>query len=224
MNYENNNSKATLLGSTGLIGNHILKYLIADESYTSVTVIVRREVNIDHPKVKVVVIDFSDKQAFQKAIEPESTIFCAIGTTNSKVKGNKEKYRKVDYDIPVNAAKFGKDKDCDTFVLVSSTGADSNSSNFYTKLKGEVEDKISSLGYRNLHIFRPSILLGDRDEFRLGEKLGKIVMSAFSFLLPSKIKPIQAKDVAKAMVEASKNKLKGRHIFHYNSILDMSKK
>jgi uncharacterized protein YbjT (DUF2867 family) len=216
-------TKITLLGATGLIGSHVLKYLTEDDSVSTINVIVRRQVDFNHPKVKLIVIDFSNDEAFQNAIEPESTIFYAIGTTNKNVSGDKEKYRKVDYDIPVNAAKFGKDKGCKTFVLVSSIGADSNSSSFYTKLKGEVEDKISSLDYDNLHIFQPSLLLGDRKEFRIGERLGQFFMTTFSFLLPSKYKPVQAKDVAKAMLEASKNKLRGKNIYHYHSILDLSK-
>ena len=184
----------------------------------------RRKTNFGNPKVKEVIIDFNDKEAFQHAIEAGSSIFCAIGTTNSKVKGNKEMYRKVDYDIPVHAAKFGLEKNCNTFVLVSSTGADSNSSNFYTKLKGEVEDDISSLGYQNLHILRPSLLLGNREEFRFGEKLGKYFMTVFSFLIPSKYKAIQAKNVAKAMLKASKVNINETQVYHYREILNLSQK
>lgn len=213
--------KTTLLGSTGLIGGHILKYLIEDQSIESITCIVRRKVDFQHTKVKYKIIDFNEDGAFKNAIAPESTIFCAIGTTNKKVSGNKGKYRAVDYDIPVNAAKFGKEKGCNTFVLVSSMGADSSSSNFYTRLKGEVEDKISDLGFNHLHIFRPSLLLGDRQEFRLGESIGQVLMTIFSFLLPSKIKPIQARDVAKAMVMASKNEINRTKIYFYRDIKNL---
>lgn len=215
--------KTTLLGATGLIGSHVLEELIKDDNFSEIKVIVRRKVDLKHPKLKVVVVDFQDKKTFYNAIEPGSTIFCAIGTTNSKVDGDKEKYRKVDYDIPVNAAKFGLEKDCKQFILVSSYGANSKSSNFYTKLKGEVEDKLSNLGYPSLHIFRPSLLLGNRKENRLGEKIGKVVMTTFSFLLPQNMKPIQAQDVAEAMIQASKNKNSGKHIYQYKAILDLAK-
>jgi uncharacterized protein YbjT (DUF2867 family) len=199
--------------------------LIEDQSVESITCIVRREVNFDHHKVRVKVIDFQDLEVYEDAIEPQSSIFCAIGTTNKKVKGNKEKYRSVDYHIPVKAAKFGLKKGCKTFVLVSSMGADSKSSNFYTRLKGEVEDEISNLGFDNLHIFRPSLLLGDRSEFRLGERIGQILMNAISFLLPSKIKPIHAKQVAKAMVMASKQSLKDSNkIYFYKDIKELCEK
>lgn len=217
------NSKATLLGATGLIGGHLLDELKNDSSYKEIHVILRRQVDFNHPRVKEVVIDFEDEKAFQNAIAPESVVFCAVGTTQSKVDGDKEKYRKVDYNIPVNAAKFGLERDCKSFVLVSSIGADSKSSNFYTKLKGEVEDKVSELGYKNLHIFRPSLLLGDRKENRTGERIAKLFMSAFSFLLPPKYKPIQAKVVAKAMLKASKVKEEGKHIYDYTSISSLAK-
>lgn len=218
-----NNNRVTLLGATGLIGGHVLQYLINDKSVTNITTILRRKAGINHPKVKEVVINFQDKESFQKAVDPHSTIYCAIGTTNSKVKGDKEKYRSIDYDIPVNAAKIGISKGCDTFVLVSSMGANAKSSNFYTNLKGKVEVKVSSFGYKNLHIFRPSILLGKRQEFRFGEKLAKTVMKTFSFLLPSKIKPIQAKDVAISMVKASKHNIDNIKIYHYKDILRVAK-
>ncbi len=214
--------KTTLLGATGLIGSHVLKNLIEDKSVSSITVIVRRKTDFDHPKVKEVVIDFKDENAFQNAIEPESVIFCAVGTTNKKVKGNTTKYRAVDYDIPVKAAQFGIEKDCQSFVLVSSMGANPKSSNFYTKLKGEVEEEISGLGYQNLYIFRPSLLLGKREEFRFGEKLAKFFMGTFSFLLPSKIKPIQAKYVANAMVKASKVKINATQVYRYKDIIRLS--
>jgi len=214
--------KATLLGATGLIGSHVLKYLVEDDDVSSITTVVRRKINFNHPKVKEVVIDFTDEKAFRTAIEPKSIIFCAVGTTNKKVKGNTTKYRAVDFDIPVKAAQFGIEKDSQAFVLVSSLGANPRSSNFYTKLKGEVEEEITSLGYPNLHIFRPSLLLGDRQEFRLGEQVAKAFMRTFSFVMPSKIKPIQAKAVAKAMLKASKIKIDGRQVYHYQDIFKHS--
>lgn len=212
------NKKATLLGATGLIGGYLLELLKNDETYTEIKILVRRQVDINHQKIKTAVIDFEDKPTFQSEIIPGSVIFCAIGTTNTKVKDNKALYRKVDYDIPINAAKFGLAKGCPQFIVVSSVGADSKSSNFYTKLKGEVEDKLSELNILTLHIFRPSILLGKRKEFRLGETLAKLFMNTFSFLMPAKIKPIQAKTVAKAMLSVSKSPNKGIKIYHNQAI------
>ena len=212
------NKKATLLGASGLIGGHLLELLKNDEAFTDIKILVRRKLDINDPKVKQAVIDFEDKTSFQSEIIPGSIMFCAVGTTNSKVKGNKALYRKVDYDIPVNAAQFGLAKGCPRFVVVSSLGADSKSSNFYTKLKGEVEDRLLEMNFSSLHIFRPSLLLGERKEFRFGETLAKILMNTFSFLMPAKIKPIQAKVVAKAMLSVSKSQNKGIQIYHNQDI------
>jgi uncharacterized protein YbjT (DUF2867 family) len=145
-------------------------------------------------------------------------IFCAVGTTQKKVKGDKTAYRKVDYDIPVNAARFCKMTGCEKFILVSSVGANSKSNNFYLKLKGEVEDAVKDVGLKSVHIMQPSVLLGDRKEFRLGEKIGKGIMKIFSFLIPSKYKPIHGRDVAKGMISASKNSEEGFFVYDFNGI------
>ena len=213
------NKKATLLGATGLIGGHLLQLLQDDETYTEIKLLVRRKIDIKHPKVNVAVIDFEDKTSFKSQIIPDSVIFCAVGTTSSKVKGNKDLYRKVDYDISVNAAEFGLEKGCKQFLLVSSLGANPKSSNFYYKLKGEVEEALIDLKIPTIAIFRPSLLLGQREEFRFGETLAKILMTTFSFVLPSKIKPIRADDVAKAMLSVSKSKTKGTKIYHNRDIM-----
>ena len=218
------NKKATILGATGLIGSHLLDLLKNDESFTEIKILVRRQIDINHPKIKIAVIDFDDKMAFQSAIVPNSVIFCAVGTTSTKVKGNKDLYRKVDYDIPINAAKFGLAKDCQQFIIISSLGANAKSSNFYTKLKGEVEERLMELNYTTLHILRPSLLLGERKEFRFGEILAKLFMKTFSFLLPTKIKPIQASDIAKAMLALSKKNLKGTKIYKNKDMIKIINK
>lgn len=212
------NKKATLLGASGLIGGHVLQLLKNDEDFTDIKILVRQKLDINHPKIKQAVIDFEDKTSFKSEIIPGSIIFCAVGTTNAKVKGNKAIYRKVDYDIPINAAQFGIDKGCPRFIIVTSLGADSKSSNFYTKLKGEVEDRLSEMNFSSLHIFRPSLLLGQRKEYRFGETVAKIFMNTFSFLMPAKIKPIQAKVVAKAMLSVSKSQSKDIQIYHNQDI------
>ena len=154
-----------------------------------------------------------DAESLMLAIEGSDVVFCTVGTTNKKVKGDKEAYRKVDYDIPVKAARFCKMRGCETFVLVSAVGANSKSSNFYLKLKGEVEDAVKGTGLRSIHIMRPSMLLGDRKEFRLGEKIAKVLMKATSFLWPGKYKPVHAADVAKAMIVAARENKEGFFVY-----------
>jgi uncharacterized protein YbjT (DUF2867 family) len=151
-------------------------------------------------------------------------VFCAIGTTNKKVKGDKDAYRKVDYDIPVNAARYCAMLGCRVFVLVSSVGANSQSKNFYLRLKGEVEDKMKESGLETVHIMQPSLLLGDRKEARSGEKIGKLVMGSLSFLIPSRYKPVHGKTVAKAMLSASRQRKPGFFVYAYREMMAIAGK
>lgn len=215
-------NSTALLGATGLIGGHLLKLMQDDDHFTEIRVLTRRPLEIHHPKVKVQVIDFSDPEAFKQAIEGCETVFCSVGTTNKKVKGDKTAYRKVDYDIPVTAARCCAETGGKQFLLVSSVGADSHSRNFYLKLKGEVEDKISGMSIPSISIFRPSMLLGDRQESRPLETVAQVISKALSFLFPSKYKPIAAEDVARAMVNAAKQGEKGTNIYHYWEISNLT--
>ncbi|MBK7560235.1 MAG: NAD(P)H-binding protein [Chitinophagaceae bacterium] len=209
---------ATLIGATGLIGNYLLEELLKDDFYHTVRILIRRPLELTHPKLEKKLVDFSDVENFRLALEGSAVVFCAIGTTQKKVKGDKAAYRKVDYDIPVHAARFCKLNGCEKFVLVSSVGANSKSNNFYLKLKGEVEDAVKAVGIKSVHIMRPSMLLGDRKEFRLGEKISKGILPAFSFLIPSKYKPVHGKEVAQAMSGFAKKNDAGFFISEYREI------
>ena len=208
----------TLIGATGLIGGYLLEELLQDDYYDTIRILIRRPLELIHPKLEKKLVDFTDAESFRLALKGSDVVFCTIGTTQKKVKGDKEAYRKVDYDITVNAAKFCKMNGCETFVFVSSVGGNSKSNNFYLKLKGEVEDAVKAVGLKSVHIMRPSVLLGDRKEFRLGEKISKGIMSAFSFLIPSKYKPVHGRDVAKAMVAAAKKHDEGFFVLEYSGI------
>ncbi|MEI9913105.1 MAG: NAD(P)H-binding protein [Bacteroidota bacterium] len=214
-----NGKTATIIGVTGLIGDHLYELLKKDKSFDTIRLIVRRPIPKDDPRTEIKLVDFSDAESLQLAIDGSDIVFCTVGTTQRKVKGDKEAYRKVDYNIPVSAARFCKATGCETFVLVSAIGANSKSSNFYLKLKGEVEDAVKETGLRSVHIMRPSMLLGDRKEFRLGEKIGKVVMSGLSFLIPSKYKAIHAGKVAEAMVAVAKKNKEGFFVYGYKEIL-----
>lgn len=218
------NKTATLIGATGLIGSYLLDLLQNDSEFSEIKVLVRRPVTFNNPIVKVAIIDFSDKESFKSEISESGVVFCAIGTTNQKMKGDKNEYRKIDYDIPVNAAKLSLETGCPQFVFVSSIGANSKSNNFYLKLKGEVEDTLCSLNIPSLLIFRPSLLIGKRQEFRLGEIIGKILMEPISFLLPTKMRPIKAYYVAKSMLEASKLDTRGINIYQYKEMKQLINK
>lgn len=204
---------ATLIGATGLIGNYLLEELLKDDFYHTVRILTRRPVELSHPKLEKKLVNFSDMENFRLALEDTDVVYCAIGTTQKKVKGDKDAYRKIDYDITVNAARFCKLNGCETFVFVSSVGANSKSTNFYLKLKGEIEEAVKAVGLRTVHIMQPSLLLGNRKESRISEKIAQWVMPVFSFLIPSKYKPIRAIDVAKAMINFSRKNISGTYQF-----------
>lgn len=215
---------ATLIGATGLIGGELLTLLLNNSDYDTVRILIRRPISIDHPKLEKKLVDFNDNDSFLVALDNSDVVFCAVGTTQKKVKGNKEEYRKIDYNIPVHAARFCKMTGCKIFLLVSSVGANSKDRGFYLRLKGEVENAVKEVGLETVHTMRPSLLLGNRKESRPGERVGQSVMKAFSFLLPSKYKPVQARDVAKAMLNASKQRNPGFHIYEYKEIKELARK
>lgn len=213
---------ATVIGCTGLIGSHLVSLLLKDDDYENIRLLVRRPLSFTHPKVAVKLIDFSDYESFKLGIDGSDAVFCTIGTTQQKVGGNKEAYRKVDYDIAVRAARFCEETGCPNFVLVSSVGADANSTNFYLGLKGEIENAVKEKNIRSVSIIRPSLLLGNRREKRRGEKIGQVAMQAFSPLLMGKwqkYKPIHAEQVAGAMLAIAREEKIGVRIYEYKDLM-----
>ena len=194
-----------IIGASGLIGNHILNELLL-QSDVHLTVIGRRSLNLNDHRIKEVVVDFSDASSLISAVKGMDAVFVSVGTTQKKVKGDDKAYRKVDHDVPIAVADACAANSIPKLLLVSSVGADSSSSNFYLRLKGEVEDHIEKLPISFVGIFQPSLLMGNRNEFRLGEKIAQMIMPLISFLLPMHYRPINAQSVAKSMIrEAMKN-------------------
>jgi|SRR4030095_6761840 uncharacterized protein YbjT (DUF2867 family) len=212
---------ATLVGATGLIGGYLLEELLNDPFFDTVRILIRRPFDIIDPKLEKKIIDFNDGDSLLVALSNSDVLFCAIGSTMKKVKGDKDAYRKIDFDIPVKLTRFCKMTGCEKFILVSSIGADNKSNRFYLQLKGEVEDAVKEIGLKSLHIMRPSLLLGDRKEFRLGEDFSKVFMTTLSFVVPSKYKAIKAKDVAKAMAAIAKKDLEGVFVYEYKEIMEL---
>ena len=212
-----------MVGATGLVGGELLKLLLNEDYFETVRILIRRPFDLQDPKLEKKIVDFNDADSLLVALDGSDAIFVAVGTTQKKVRGDKEAYRKVDYDVPVNIARYCKMVGCKTVVLVSAVGANSKSNNFYLKLKGEVEDEIHKTGIDSVHIMRPSMLLGARQEFRMAEKIINPLMKVFSVLVPSKYKAIQASDVAKAMLVASKKKEKGFFVWEHLAMRELVK-
>ncbi len=192
---------ALVLGATGLVGQELIELLTTDSLYHSIIIINRREVGYNHPKIQERVIDFSFIDSEIKQINA-TDVFCCIGTTIKKA-GSKDAFRKVDYEIPVSFGRIAERSNVESYTVISSMGANAASNNFYSSVKGEMENQLLPLIIPNLTILRPSLLLGDRDESRFGEDVAKSIFSVLGFLMVGplkKYKPIHAKQVAKAMI------------------------
>jgi len=217
------NKSALIVGATGLIGGQLLRILKHHPYYQKIYVLTRRTLDIKNERVDELVVDF-DKLSIDELPQVDD-IYCCLGTTMKKA-GSKEAFRKVDYHYPLKIASLGIEKGAKQFMLVSSMGADKNSRFFYNQVKGEVEESLGSLDYQALHIFRPSILLGERNENRTGEQIGQVVMKTLSPLLLGGLKnyrPIKGKRVAQAMFIAAKQNLQGAHLFESEKIKVLAK-
>lgn len=213
---------AVVLGATGLIGQHLVQELLQNEFFNKVRILVRRPIQLQHPKAEIQIVNFRDEKDIAGKLDIGDVIFCCVGTTRKKVKGNKTEYRKVDYDIPIITARLGVQHGFGQFMLVSAVGANPLASNFYLQLKGCVEEDVAAFPFEAIHIFRPSVLMGKRNEFRLLERVSQTVMQAFSFVLAGawrKYRPIQAAQVAHAMVAVANAGIPGVHIHEYDDMV-----
>lgn len=215
---------AVVLGATGMVGNLLTQRLLKDPAFAKVRALVRRPLDFQHPRLEVEVLDLDDTHAIYSQLGTGDCIFSCIGTTQKAVNGNNNLYRKIDHDIPVNVAKLGRTAGFRTFLLVSSVGANERATNFYLKLKGEVERDIEAIGFTNTCIFRPAMILGERKEKRLGEGLLQSVMNTLSkiFIGPlQKFKAIEAADIAKAMIAAARNANAGTRVYQYDEMMHL---
>ena len=213
---------ALVFGSSGLIGQHLLNQLIKNENYNKIKIFVRSKPTINDPKIEIIETDFSNLQNHKEDIKGDDCFFC-IGTTK-KNSPDKSEYRRVELYMPKEIAKIAKANSLNSFVFVSSGYADSKSSGDYLKYKGEVEEELKELNFPKLGIMRPSFLLGDRKEKRIGEKIGIFVFNLLSplFLGPlKKMKPIHSEIVARSMIKFANEDLK-KNTFESNEIAELS--
>ena len=213
---------ALVFGSTGLVGGHLLDQLIKNENYNKIKLFVRSEIIINDLKVEIVKTDFNNMEKHKEEMTGDHCYFC-IGTTKQN-SPDKDEYRRVELDLPKQIAQITKSNSVNSFVFVSSGYADPNSSGDYLKFKGLVEEELKRLSFNKLGIMRPSFLIGDRKEKRLGEKLGIFVFKLLSplFLGPlKKMKPIQSEKVAQAMIKLSNND-STKIVFESNEIVEVA--
>ncbi|UVI30413.1 NAD(P)H-binding protein [Paenibacillus spongiae] len=201
--------RALLVGATGLVGSELLRQLLTDAECIQVTVLARRPLADDaavvgQGKLRVITADFDQMERALAGVEAE-VIFCAIGTTIKKVK-TQEAFRRVDYDYPVMLGEWALRKGVKKMIVVSAMGADASSRIFYSRVKGEMEQQLSRLGLPELHVLRPSLLLGNRTELRTGERIATLLSPLLSMLTVGplrKYRPIHDKQVAAAMRAAA---------------------
>ena len=213
---------ALLFGASGLVGGQLLNQLISNNNYSKIKVFVRSVPQISNPKIEIIETDFNNLANHKEDIKGDDCFFC-IGTTKQN-SPDKNEYRRVELDVPKDIAQIAKSNSVNSFVFISSGYADPNSSGDYLKFKGQVEEELKRLSFPKLGIVRPSFLLGNRKEKRVGEKIGIFVFKLLSplFIGPlKKMKPINSEIVAKAMIRSANEDLQ-KTIFESNEIAELS--
>ena len=213
---------ALVFGSSGLIGGHLLNELIQNDNYSKIKLFVRSDHGSNDSKTEIIKTDFNNLENHKEDIKGDDCFFC-IGTTKQN-SPDKNEYKRVELDVPKKIAQIAKSNLVNSFVFVSSGYADSNSSGDYLKFKGLVEEELKRLSFSKLGILRPSFLMGDRKEKRVGEKVGIFIFKLLSplFLGPlKKMKPIHSKKVAKAMIKITNGDFK-QNVFESNEIVEVS--
>lgn len=217
--------KAIIIGATGLTGSLLTEKLLADPDYSEVITLVRQPTALQHPKLTQVKVDFADKKALEKELRGE-VLFCCIGTTIGKA-GSQERFLEVDYDIPVTCATIAAANQVGKMVLISSIGADARSGNFYLKTKGRVEEALSQLPFKALHIFQPGVLMGNRLEKRPAERIAIVLSPLINLLLWGPMAKYRGIDIAvltQAMAQVAKQEVVGVSRYTWREIKSVVEK
>jgi uncharacterized protein YbjT (DUF2867 family) len=193
--------KAVVIGGTGMVGTQLVKQLIESPEYSEIVSLVRRSSGLSHPKLSEKIIDFDQPENWKSLISGD-VLFSTLGTTIAQAKTKEAQY-KVDFTYQYVTAEIAAKNGIPTYVLISSAGANSKSKAFYMNMKGQLEEAVQLLPFKVISIIRPGQLAGNRTEKRLGEKIGLSVMYGLNKIgIFERYKPIQAWQVAKAMINA----------------------
>ena len=206
---------AIVVGATGLVGSKLVDVLLADPEIGVVHVLVRRPLARTDPRLRPHLVDFAQLAAIDWPAADD--VYCCLGTTIG-VAGSREAFRKVDYDLPLAVARRALERGARQFLFVSAMGADAHSSVFYNRVKGELESAAAGLGFHAAIAFRPSLLAGDRAQFRLGERVALMVLQPARWLVPRKYRPVAGLAVARAMAAFAKRGLAGFHVVSSDAI------
>jgi uncharacterized protein YbjT (DUF2867 family) len=214
---------AIVFGSSGFVGTHLLSELLNNSNYGQVTAIARKSLNISHPRLRTVIGDYNSLAGLKSEIAGDE-VFIALGTTRTS-SPNKAEYYQVDHDYPVLAARIAKESGATSVFLVTAVGANPNSKFSYVRTKGETERDVIALNFEHTHIFRPSMIMGNRKEKR--SLLEEALMRYWSALDPllawtgDKYKGITGEEIAKAMMKSAKNQTEKLKIYHWREMHDL---
>lgn len=204
---------AIVLGATGLTGNLLLHRLLESRDYILIKLFSRSTCGIVHSKIEEHIIDLFALAQYKEDFKAD-VVYCCIGTTMAKTP-NKKTYLKIDYGIPIAAAKLCIENCINTCIIISALGADKNSKIFYNRTKGEMEDAILKMNIKNSYILQPSLISGSREEYRFGELIGKYLMAIFNPLLVGKLKKyrsIHPEEIASCMMWLTNNQYNSNRI------------
>ena len=201
---------AIIIGATGLIGRFLTIKLLKDVRYDIVKVFVCRSMGITNPKLEEHIVDFDNIELWKNKIVGDE-LFSAMGTTIKKA-GNKETQYKIDFTYQYEVAIAASENGVEKFLLVSSVGANPIAGNFYLRIKGKLEERVLKLSFKKIFIFKPSILLGKRNEKRSGEQVGIFIAKVITGLVPfiKKFRPIDGETVADAMINSANDMTHGK--------------
>jgi len=219
-----NQKIAIVLGATGLVGKSLVELLINDNYFSTIILIVRRNSGFNHPKIKEYIVDFDDITSYNSLIQGD-VLFSCMGTT-LKQAGSKEAQYEVDYTYQFEVAEIAAENGVSNYILVSSANANAKSLIFYSRIKGELDEAVMDLPFERVFIFRPSVLMGEREIKRIGEEIGAKIMNGIGKIIPAmnKYRGIKSLEVAKAIIVAYKSSsTKKAVIYTLEEVFDLIK-
>lgn len=213
---------ANVIGATGLVGKQLVELLLTNDNFEKVRIFVRRDSGLKHPKLEQQIVDFGDEKSWEKILSGD-VLFSALGTT-LKQAGSKEKQYEVDFTFNLNFAKKAKENGIESYVLVSSVGANAKSSIFYTRMKGELDEAVKQIGFKKFAILRPASLVGERNKRRIAEEMSIPVVNFVTKFVFKKYKPIHGKTVSQAMINALLHPNPEKTIWEADEIFELAEK
>lgn len=216
-----NKKHFVVAGATGLIGTSLVEQLVANDEVAKITLLVRKPTGVSNPKLSEKMIDFD---LFSEKDLPQNVdaVFCCLGTTLKRA-GSKEAFKRVDFDYVVKLAVFTQRQKIPQYHVISAAGANPTGTVFYSRVKGNMQLELQKLDkLKSIFVYQPSMLLGDRDEFRFLESVGKFFMKAFGFLIPKSSKAIYDWQVAKSMIHFAMKPQKGYNEISNAAMLELA--